>query len=115
MWLCINKPTTAEVPEIYIFIVLLKPIFYVLKLKFHKGDIAGTIEDINIIRRRTHCNQLYASVNLGDIMNERARELNMEEWRFTELSRVSYCLALSGKAIGISESGITVISTIKER
>jgi hypothetical protein len=41
---------------------------------------------------------MYASVNLGDIMNERARELNMEEWRFTELSRVSYSLALSGKA-----------------
>ena len=30
-------------------------------------------------------------------MDERARELYMEEWRHMELSRVSYCLALSGK------------------
>ncbi|WP_421938495.1 RagB/SusD family nutrient uptake outer membrane protein [Pedobacter sp.] len=66
--------------------------------KFYKGDIAGATEDVNIIRRRAQCTQLYASVTLGDIMNERARELNMEEWRFTELSRVSYCLALSGKS-----------------
>ena len=30
-------------------------------------------------------------------MNERARELYLEELRQVELSRVSYCLALSGK------------------
>ena len=30
-------------------------------------------------------------------MDERARELYLEEWRYLELSRVSYCLALSGK------------------
>ena len=29
--------------------------------------------------------------------DERARELYLEEWRYLELSRVSYCLALSGK------------------
>lgn len=65
--------------------------------KFYKGDIAGATEDVNIVRRRAKCTQLYSTVNIGDIMNERARELHMEEWRFTELSRVSYCLALSGK------------------
>ena len=31
-------------------------------------------------------------------MDERARELYMEEWRHMELSRVSYSLALSGKS-----------------
>jgi hypothetical protein len=36
-------------------------------------------------------------VNIGDIMNESARELHMEEWRHVELSRVLLCLALSGK------------------
>ena len=66
--------------------------------KFYKGDIAGATADVNKVRERAKCTQMYATVNLGDIMNERARELNMEEWRFTELSRVSYSLALSGKA-----------------
>jgi hypothetical protein len=66
--------------------------------KFYKGDVAGAAADVNIIRQRAGCTQFYATVTIGDIMNERARELNMEEWRFTELSRVSYCLAMSGKA-----------------
>ncbi|GAB2768028.1 hypothetical protein GCM10027275_08140 [Rhabdobacter roseus] len=65
--------------------------------KFYKGDIAGATADVNAIRQRAKCEQLYTAVTIGDIMDERARELNMEEWRFTELSRVSYCLALSGK------------------
>lgn len=65
--------------------------------KFYKGDIAGATEDVNTIRKRAKATQLFSSVTIGDIMAERARELYMEEWRFTELSRVSYCLALSGK------------------
>jgi hypothetical protein len=66
--------------------------------KFYKGDIAGATNDVNRIRSRAHATQLYSTVTIGDIMAERARELYMEEWRFTELSRVSYCLALSGRA-----------------
>ncbi|MGE4586128.1 MAG: RagB/SusD family nutrient uptake outer membrane protein, partial [Mangrovibacterium sp.] len=66
--------------------------------KFYKGDIPGATADVNKIRERAGCTQLYSSVTIGDIMDERARELWMEEWRFTELSRVSYCLALSGQA-----------------
>lgn len=66
--------------------------------KFYKGDIAGATADVNRIRQRAQCTEMYTAVTIGDIMNERARELNMEEWRFTELSRVSYSLALSGKA-----------------
>ena len=46
---------------------------------------------------RAHCEQLYTNVTIGDIMDERARELFMEEFRHIELSRVSLCLALSGK------------------
>lgn len=65
--------------------------------KFYKGDVVGATADVNTIRQRAGCTQTYAAVNIGDIMNERARELNMEEWRFTEMSRVSYCLAKSGK------------------
>ncbi|TCC87309.1 RagB/SusD family nutrient uptake outer membrane protein [Pedobacter frigiditerrae] len=66
--------------------------------KFYKGDIAGATADVNKIRERAKCTQMYTTVTIGDIMNERARELNKEEWRFTELSRVSYALALSGKS-----------------
>ncbi len=66
--------------------------------KFYKGDISGATADVNRVRQRAQCAQQYATVTIGDIMNERARELNMEEWRFTEMSRVSYCLAMSNKA-----------------
>lgn len=65
--------------------------------KYYLGDIAGATEDVNALRRRAHCEQLYTKVDIDDIADERARELYLEEWRFTELSRMSYCLALSGK------------------
>ncbi len=65
--------------------------------KFYLGDAGGAAADVNEIRRRALCTQLYTTVTIGDIMNERARELYLEEWRHMELSRVSYCLALSGK------------------
>lgn len=65
--------------------------------EFYLGDVAGATADVNEIRKRAACTQLYTTVTIGDIMNERARELYLEEWRHMELSRVSYCLALSGK------------------
>lgn len=65
--------------------------------EFYKGNIAAATADVNAVRKRANCSQLYQSVNIGDIVNERARELWMEEWRHEELARISYCLALSGK------------------
>jgi hypothetical protein len=65
--------------------------------KFYKGDAAGAASDVNEVRKRAQCTRQYSTVTIGDIMDERARELYMEEWRYMELSRVSYCLALSGK------------------
>ena len=65
--------------------------------KFYLEDIAGATADVNAVRERARCAQKYSTVNIGDIMNERARELYMEEWRNVELKRVSRCLALSGK------------------
>jgi hypothetical protein len=65
--------------------------------KFYLGDIGGATNDVNELRKRAKSAQLYTTVNIGDIMNERARELHMEEWRHVELSRVSRCLALSSK------------------
>lgn len=65
--------------------------------KFYLND-ATAKDDVNEVRKRARCSQLYTSnVTIGDIMNERARELYLEEWRHMELSRVSYCLALSGR------------------
>jgi len=65
--------------------------------QFYKGNLAAATEDVNTVRRRAKCSQLYSTVSIGDIANERARELYMEEWRHMELSRISYSLALSGK------------------
>lgn len=66
--------------------------------KFYLNDPTGAADDVNKVRKRAKCEQFYTTVTIGDIMDERARELYMEEWRHMELSRVSYCLALSGKA-----------------
>ncbi|MFD2598235.1 RagB/SusD family nutrient uptake outer membrane protein [Sphingobacterium corticis] len=68
--------------------------------KFYLNPADGTIkDDLNIIRQRAQCTQLYqGTVTIGDIMNERARELYWEEWRNVELKRVSLCLARSGRA-----------------
>lgn len=70
--------------------------------KFYMGDVEGAAKDVNEIRKRARCTEYYpetaTGVTIGDIMDERARELYMEEWRWTEMSRVSYCLALSGKS-----------------
>lgn len=67
--------------------------------KFYLNPADPTIaEDLNIIRRRAQCTEMYDGVvTIGDIMNERARELYWEEWRNVELTRVSLCLARSGK------------------
>ena len=65
--------------------------------RFFQDNNPGATEDVNTVRRRAKASQYYTSVNIGDIMNERARELYLEEWRNTELKRVSYELALSGK------------------
>lgn len=59
-----------------------------------KGDAAKAAEDVNVIRKRSHCSKLFTAgeMNMGVVMDERARELYLEEWRHTELSRVSYIL-----------------------
>ena len=65
--------------------------------KFYLGDDTGAASDVNEVRKRAKCTELYTTVTIGDIMNERARELYWEEWRNVELTRVSLCLARSGK------------------
>ncbi|MCS4164838.1 MULTISPECIES: RagB/SusD family nutrient uptake outer membrane protein [Sphingobacterium] len=67
--------------------------------KYYINPADGTIkDDLNAVRQRAKCTELYqGAVSIGDIMNERARELYWEEWRNVELKRVSLCLARSGK------------------
>lgn len=65
--------------------------------RFFQDNNQGATDDVNTVRRRAQASQYYTSVNIGDIMNERARELYVEEWRNCELKRVSYELAQSGK------------------
>lgn len=67
--------------------------------KYYMNENDATIkDDLNVLRQRAKCAELYkGAVTIGDIMNERARELFWEEWRNVELTRVSLCLARSGK------------------
>lgn len=69
--------------------------------KFYINPSDPTIaDDVNIIRQRAQCKQLYTAgqVTIGDIFDERARELYLEEWRHVELVRASFCLAISGRS-----------------
>ena len=65
--------------------------------KFYQGNAAGAAEDVNVIRRRANAKKMFTTVTIGDICDERARELYLEEWRQPELTRISWCLARSGQ------------------
>jgi hypothetical protein len=67
--------------------------------KFWLGDLQGAADDVNTVRRRAKCSVLFTAdeMNMGVIMDERARELYMEEFRNVELTRVSLLFAMTGK------------------
>ena len=65
--------------------------------KFYQGNATGAAEDVNEIRRRANAKKMFTTVTIGDICDERARELYLEEWRQPELARISWCLAKSGQ------------------
>ncbi len=65
--------------------------------RFYQGNITGAAQDVNVIRERAHAKKMFTTVTIGDICDERARELYMEEWRQPELTRISWCLAKSGQ------------------
>lgn len=64
---------------------------------FWKGDLVNAAADINKIRERAGCANITAQVNMGTILDERARELYFEENRKTELTRISFLFAKTGK------------------
>ncbi|MHA4739732.1 RagB/SusD family nutrient uptake outer membrane protein [Dyadobacter sp. MSC1_007] len=64
-----------------------------------KGDLVNAAKDLNAVRTRAKCDPLKpADINIGTILDERARELYFEEPRKTELTRVAYIFAMTGKA-----------------
>ncbi len=65
--------------------------------KFYQGKAAEAAQDVNVVRSRANAKKMFTTVTIGDICDERARELYMEEWRQPELTRISWCLAKSGK------------------
>jgi len=65
---------------------------------FWKGQLAEAAADINAVRNRAGAASISANeVNIDVIFNERARELYYEEPRKTELTRVSFIYAMTGK------------------
>ncbi len=66
--------------------------------KFYQENPTGAAQDVNVVRSRANAKKMFSTVTIGDICDERARELYMEEWRQPELTRISWCLAKSGKA-----------------
>jgi hypothetical protein len=70
---------------------------------FWKGDLASAANDINKVRIRAQAAPIsVADVNIGTILDERARELYYEEPRKTELTRIAYIFAMTGK---VAENG----------
>lgn len=65
---------------------------------YWKGDLASAAADINAVRTRAQATPITAAdVNIGTILDERARELYYEEPRKTELTRISFIFAQTGK------------------
>lgn len=65
---------------------------------YWKDDLAKAAADINAVRTRAKCDPYAAAdINIGTILDERARELYYEEPRKTELTRMSYIFAKTGK------------------
>jgi hypothetical protein len=65
---------------------------------YWKGDLAGAAADINKIRVRAKAAPYDpGNITIGTILDERARELYYEEPRKTELTRIAYIFALTGK------------------
>ncbi len=74
---------------------------YLLRAEAHfwNGDNASAAADINAVRTRANADPITAAdVNIDYILDERARELYYEENRKTELTRIAYIFAKTGRA-----------------
>lgn len=65
---------------------------------FWNDDLANAAKDVNEVRTRAGCAPYSAAdINIGTILDERARELYYEEPRKTELTRIAFILAETSK------------------
>jgi tetratricopeptide (TPR) repeat protein len=65
---------------------------------YWKGQLQEAAEALNVVRRRAGADPLTAAdITIGEILDERARELYYEENRHVELVRISYTFARTGK------------------
>lgn len=66
---------------------------------YWKGDLNLAMQDLNVVRARANAQPLTdpSKVTIGTILDERARELYWEEPRKTELTRIAYIFAQTGK------------------
>jgi len=66
---------------------------------YWKGQLGLAMDDINQVRSRANAALLTdaTKINIGTILDERARELYYEEPRKTELTRIAYIFASTGK------------------
>jgi hypothetical protein len=65
---------------------------------YWKDQLGSAANDINAVRTRAGCDPIAAAnVNIGTILDERARELYFEEPRKTELTRIAFLFAKTGK------------------
>jgi len=65
---------------------------------FWKGDLANAAADINMVRNRAGAADILpGDVNIAAILDERVRELYYEEPRNTELTRIAFIFAMTGK------------------
>lgn len=66
---------------------------------FWKDNLTSAAADLNAVRTRAGAAAYTPDqINIGTILDERARELYYEEKRKTELTRIAYILAKTGKA-----------------
>jgi hypothetical protein len=92
-----NSPMQGGHSDWYLFRVAET---YLLRAEAHfwKGNSAAAASDINEVRTRAGCAPINAGqADMGMILDERARELFFEENRKTELTRISYIFAKTGK------------------
>ena len=62
-----------------------------------KGDLSKAADDVNVVRSRAGAGKYTVNqINIGTILDERARELFFEEPRKTELTRIAYIYAKTG-------------------
>jgi hypothetical protein len=66
---------------------------------FWKGNLALAARDINEVHQRAGCDPIpETEINIGTILDERAKELYFEEPRKCELTRISYLFVKTGMA-----------------